>query len=467
MSDSRRIFKNILSLSTAEFFGKGLTIVFTIYLARVLQPETYGTFSFAKTYFSYFVLLVTLGFESYGTREIAKQPDLRSKYVDAIFSLRLILSFFVYLFLALSLFITSRGFDSDILILIGGSQIFSIATNLQWYYQGIEKMEIIAIRQFLTGTLNIIGVIIFVTSPEDRYLAMAVISLTMFINSLWMIIYYIRTNTKINIHIDIAFWKKTLKSSIPIGAAFVFVVIYNYIAIIMLGYLKDDTQVGIYAAAIQIVVFGMLPLQIIQGAFFPKISRLVTPQEKDKILSVFNQLLYLVGVYISFSLFFYSDWITEILGEKYSLSINVIKYLIPFNLLVPLSLSYFITLIAWNREKQVFWANLAGAVINVSANILLIPEYGIFGAAIAMFCSELTVMIILGIMYLKAVKKTYAFRYVRALLIGLISFGPCYLLIESGINSFAIFIVSSALYMTITFISKTLNLNELRQYLRK
>ena len=92
MKASRRILKNIASLSIAEVAKNGITLITTAYLARVITSEGFGVLGFATSFISYFVLFTMLGFDTVGAREIANSKDKISKYVNSIFSIRLLLS---------------------------------------------------------------------------------------------------------------------------------------------------------------------------------------------------------------------------------------------------------------------------------------------------------------------------------------------------------------------------------------
>ncbi len=61
MKGTRRILKNMFSLTVAEFANKGIIFVFNAYLARVILPEGFGIIGFANAFAAYFLLVVNLG----------------------------------------------------------------------------------------------------------------------------------------------------------------------------------------------------------------------------------------------------------------------------------------------------------------------------------------------------------------------------------------------------------------------
>ncbi len=88
MSNIKVTLKNIISLSTAEVASRFLTVIYSVYLARVLLVENFGIFGSAKYLVVYFILLSNLGLDSVGTREVAANKSQLKMIVDNIFTLR-------------------------------------------------------------------------------------------------------------------------------------------------------------------------------------------------------------------------------------------------------------------------------------------------------------------------------------------------------------------------------------------
>ena len=92
MSSNKKIFKNMVFLTIAEIANKGMLFVSTAYLTRIILAEGMGIIGYANSILSYFLILVNLGFNIVGQREIAKFPELIKKYVNSIITIRLLLS---------------------------------------------------------------------------------------------------------------------------------------------------------------------------------------------------------------------------------------------------------------------------------------------------------------------------------------------------------------------------------------
>jgi O-antigen/teichoic acid export membrane protein len=137
-------------------------------LARVLNPAGFGDFNWAMTFVMYFLLFVDMGFNLIGIREVARDHSIIKKYVNHIITIRSLISIVCFLLMVLIAFLIDKPIEVKIMVVVSGINLFANALLLDWVFQGIEKMEIIAVRQIIVGALNLLGVVIFVNSPDDK-----------------------------------------------------------------------------------------------------------------------------------------------------------------------------------------------------------------------------------------------------------------------------------------------------------
>jgi PST family polysaccharide transporter len=244
---------------------------------------------------------------------------------------------------------------------------------LDWYYQGIEKMEVLAIRQLVTGVVNLIGVMVLVHQPEDVIIALLINSAAAIINAIWMIMYYFKTVEKIKFSFDVPLWKKLIKPAIPITFSNFFVTLLNTFNILILGiYFTDASLAGQYNAAFKIMVFAILPTAIIQGAFFPVLSKTYGTDDFLKVAKKYSVLIFLAGAIISAGFYTFSEFIIiTAFSAEYKMAIDIMKILMLTSFIVYLNTSLSPQLIAIKKEKSMMYAMGIGAVISVVLNIVI------------------------------------------------------------------------------------------------
>lgn len=458
-------------MGVTELSAKGLVVIYTIYLISTIGPESNGAFSFAKSIVQYFFILVMLGFDQTGIRDVTKNQSLMPKYVGTILILRTALASVGYIGVIIVTHIidyTSPLPDvTKKMIYIYGLLLFGQATLLTWVYMAVEKMHIIAVRSLVTGIINLVGILMFVKEEGDVEYAMIIITCSFLVNSLWMFIHYKKVFKHIDFRIDKQFMFSQLRQSFSIGAVFMIATLYNNIDITMLGLMRGERETGIFSAAHQIIYFLLVPSAIIQSAFFPQISRSITYNGRDKALNVNLQINFVIGCFLAFHLFIYSDIVPLILGEQYSESSGVMKILAFTIFLQYVVVSYFQPLIAWKHENKVIKASLLGLTLNLIANFIMIPLYGFYGAAIATIVSEATVLTVLILLFKNQHNKLYFMNLIKAMTATALGVLPGIILLNLGINSIISVIISVTACILIYVYSGIVNISEILEYIKK
>jgi O-antigen/teichoic acid export membrane protein len=472
MSTSRRILKNLASLTIAEIANKGLVFVSTVYLARVLLPDGFGLYSWVNTFTMYFVFFTNLGFDIVGTREIAKNKADVPKYVNNIVSARILISIFVTILYTGIVLNLDQPLYVKSVFLISGVNMFSNAILLDWVYKGIERMGILALRQVITSSSNLIGIIIFVHTPEHVHLAVAIIAVSTFLNSVWMYLLYKKLYTTFKFQFDKQLIKYLGKASVPIAFFAILSTLMNSLNINLIGFfdLVDDSErtIGLYSAANRLLSLGVIPATIIQSAFLPLLSRSETKEERAKVLEKFLTLLFFAGAIIASGIYTYAEFFVETAFEAdYSESIPALRILMFTCGMAYLSVAGCIPLIAWKKERTAMYIIAVAVGINLVMNLILIPKYNVEGAALATIFSEASVAIVASIVVGRIVGKAYSLRLFIFVAMAVVSCYLGYLLHQQGLHEVISGGISLIIYIALNLTFKTITLSEIRGYLKK
>jgi O-antigen/teichoic acid export membrane protein len=398
---NNKIASNLFSLTSAELAKRLLGFLSLAYLGRVLDPSGFGIMGFASAFVSYFALFIDFGFNTLGTREIAKDHNVMSKYVNGIISLRLILASALFLILVVYITLSDLNNVTKYTILITGVSLYANAINLSWVFQAVEQMQHIAIRQILAGALSLTGIIVFVHSETDLLIAAAILTVSALLGNLWFIPIYKKLFAQIKLHLNYQRWKELLIASFPLAFSAMMINIYYNLDMVMLGYMKTESDVGIYNAAYKIFMLSIIPIQLILSAFFPALSRigLKYSNEFSDTLKNYGLLTVGAGVIAGIILFLFSDEIIFIIfGEKFYNSAAPLSILAFNTIIIGINSFTGNPLVAWGKLKSYSIAVSFGAISNMILNLILIPIYSYNGAAIATLLSEITVLV--GLFYL-------------------------------------------------------------------
>jgi O-antigen/teichoic acid export membrane protein len=127
-------------------------------------------------------------------------------------------------------------------------------------------------------------------------------------------------------------------------------------------------------------------------------------------------------VAIAIPMTFMSDWIVTFLyGEAYSKAGDVLMIHIWAGVFVGLGVASSKWFVNENLQLYSFYRTLSGAILNIGLNYILIPIYGVIGAAIATLLSQFVASYLFNIID-KKVRYTF-FLQTKALLFPLRKIG--------------------------------------------
>jgi len=471
MSDKKQILNNILSLTAGEIITKLVMFAYVFYLARTIGTEGTGILGFAQSQVAFFLLLSTFGLEVYGSREISKNVDQLDHYVNHIVSIKLVLSVSIYLCFAVFTYLTNNPDNIKIVMYFAGLKLFGEGLVLNWIYQALGKLHIVAIRQIVASLLSLVGILVLVNNSDDIALAALILSSSLIINVFWQFGYYFLKIGKIRFQFDKIIWFDLIRKSVPIGATIFMITIYSNSDMVMLGYLSKGNfayDTGIYDAAHRFILIALVPSVVLQQSFFPVLARLFSIEEKHRAFSKIAKLYYLTGGLVAGIFFIFAEELILIqYGAEYIESANLLRIMAITIFLMYWNLSYAQPLLAWGNEKRVFYSTVSGAITNIILNFILIPEYGFYGAAIATIISEGAVQVGLMISMKREHKLSDIPVVFRVLFVALISTTPFYFIKPEAFLSLVLVPICVLSYIFVILLTKTLTISEIKAVFRK
>jgi O-antigen/teichoic acid export membrane protein len=155
----------------------------------------------------------------------------------------------------------------------------------------------------------------------------------------------------------------------------------------MLGILRSSTDVGLYNAAHPIAEFLSMPLSALWLIYMPVTAGLYAQglqSEMKRNISVLTKWLSILTWPVFLILMFFPETVINFFfGTEYvsaSTALRILSAGLIVNSLLGLAGS---SLVAMGYTRFIMWTVVIAAVLNIVLNALLIPGYGIEGAAIA------------------------------------------------------------------------------------
>jgi len=457
---------NFAWIAIGELIGRVFQFLYLKVLTGAIGTENFGIISFAQSNVSFFVLFATLGLDTYGIREIAKNKESSSSLVNSILTLRLLLSFLVYglLFSYISFSVESEFIR--LIMLIIGLRVIAESLHLSWVFQGLENFKVSALRNTALYFFSFVGIYTLVSTPDHTSLAVIILMIVMISVSLAQIIYYILKIDSIKISINFDTWKKILKQSIPIGISAFFIIVYNNSDMVMIGYMRNNTETGLYSAAFKILSIAIIPSGLIQQIFYPKLSKFKSPEDSLRILIKYIQILFSLAVFISGSFYIYAkDLILFQFHKEYIASVPALEIMTIKIFLSFAAVTFTTSLLASSRQNFVMKAVAFSALLNVVLNFILIPDFGFIGAAWTTVISEFFVVISLSWMTIKICKENLLKYILKPMSIGIISVIISYSVFDLLGNLIISSLISILVFGVLVIFSKIISVQDLKETL--
>ena len=389
-----KIVKNTLWLTGGEVTGRLIRAVLVIYAARTLGASDWGTFSYVLSLAALFTLFADAGLGAVLTRELVKYPAQQAQYFSTSFFIKLF--FLLIAFLAvifLTPIFTKIDLSQNLIILAAflvafdSLRIFSFSIT-----RALEKMHLEAIVNIITQ-ITIVGLglwaLMTISTIESLALAYAVGSGIGLIAAIFVIRDWIK---KITSNFNKLLVKKIIYTAWPFALLGMLTGIILNTDIIMLGWLRDAKDIGFYSVAQKIILVLYTLPALIATSSFPAFTRLAGKDKKAfsdlivkslKAIFMLSLPLTIGGVIVGF------DLIDLIFGSTYHASVTTFQILL-FSLVINFPIAIIgNALFAYNKQNEFIKYSTLAAGSNIAFNFLLIPIWGIEGAAISTIFTQL------------------------------------------------------------------------------
>ena len=387
--------KNIMLYAKNSFWmlaEYGLRIVsgvlVGIYVARYLGPEKFGLLSYALAIVSVFTVVSRLGMDSILVRELSKYPEKRQEYMGTAFSLILLVSIVCVLILSVLVYFIEADLNTQFYIfIIAIGMMFQAAVVIDFNFQSQLKAKYSSIAKSIALGLIATIKIFLVWAQAELYMFAFAYTLELFFIAVALLIMHIIKKQPGFIGVfRLELVKPLLKSALPMILSSVAAILYTRIDQIMIKNILGTHELGIYSAATKIYDGWIIIPSVISISLLPAIVKIKKSSKESytkNLIKLFT-VLFWIGVFAALTSSIFGSWIlSATFGEAFveaHLALAIIMCSAPFTALGSVTVRY---LTVERMENKIAIRTFVGLFVNVVFNSILIPFYGIEGAAIA------------------------------------------------------------------------------------
>jgi len=421
----QKIVKNIGWLTGERILELIVALTVGIWVARYLGPSDFGLMSFAIAFTSLFSPFINLGLDTILNRELVEKPEKTNLLLGTVFRIKLISSIFIGFLLLLIIYLI-KPTDFLLFLMVGifafGKVIKSFDDLSKYFASKIESEKKVKSNSIALILSNCLKVFFILFNFSVIWFVFSAFVNTV-LRNLLQIFYYLKGGKSIlkwKFKCDLA--KELLSKSWPLMFSAIFAVLYLRIDQLMIGFMLGDYELGIYSVAVKLSEIGFFLPGVIAGSLFPAI--LASRKKSKKLYLARLQRMFDIFTWIPFfiiiPIFFLSNFIIVFLyGVEFTPAGVVLSILIWALLAIFIRAGVDNYIVFEELYKIKIYYSLMGAVINIIANLILIPIYGIVGAAIATIISYFFVAYISNLFFKKTRKvflmQLKSFNLIRVL----------------------------------------------------
>ena len=397
----RKIVDNIGWL----FFDKVLRLVaglaIGVWVARYLGPADYGLLNYALSFVALFASLSLLGLNNIVVRDLVRNPENRDAILGSAFMLKLIGGFgsIIAAVLVQYMLHPDEALVMVLVVIIAAGFVFQSLDVIDFWFQArVLSKYIIWAKLFALVISALLRIVCILLKAPVMAFAL-IVTIDLILGAAGLVLVYRFTGGSLKKwRWNLGIVKSLMRDSWPLAIAAVSSMTYMKIDQVFIKSMLGNHELGLYSASVTIAeIWYFIPLVITQ-TFLPVILKTKKISEELYIarLQILYDVMTVLSVSVSVVITIFANPIIHLLyGDSYAGAGTILA--IYFWAGLPLSLTMVTTqyIVSENYTTISIFRSIAGALSNVLLNLLLIPRYGIVGAAWATIISYSLVTLII------------------------------------------------------------------------
>ncbi|OGG59105.1 hypothetical protein A3C89_01710 [Candidatus Kaiserbacteria bacterium RIFCSPHIGHO2_02_FULL_50_50] len=382
----QRYTKNLSWMFFARIATMAIGLIATAYIARNLGPTSYGELSYAVSFVMLISVFASLGIDQVISRELILFPEKRGAIMGTAMLMRLASGVFAMILCIVAAYAFSPH-DVSLLVIfiISTTLVLSSFTLLSQEFQAQVELKWPSLASIvIVLILNIGKITVIALDGGVLYLAGIIV-----LEPILYAVSYIYLRTKRfgglqTLSFDQTIARIIINDAAPLILVSAFFTIYARIDQVFIKHMIDASSVGLYDAAVRLSeVWYFLP-HIIATGLFPAIGN---AKKTNNLLywkrtqKLFFFLFVTTLVVATLTTLVARPLVNIVFGVTFAGAAPVLMLYIWSNIGAALTLVTQHVLLLERMTKYILFISFLGMVTNIILCVLLIPSYGMLGAA--------------------------------------------------------------------------------------
>ncbi len=369
-----------------------------VLLVRRLSVDEYGVFSYARAFPQFFIVLADLGLEQLVVREVAVRRERAGEILAVTLPLKLLLT------------VAAFGVAIGVLALMGRDSVEfrvtafmamyifarSVMTFLMAFLKGLEDMSWIAWSTVAEAVATLVLIYFLVAYNGTAGSAIRQFFLAFAAGFAVMLPGLLRGAGFPRVSINPGQWLKLLSRSWAIGIGGLAVFVLSFFDVLVVEHFWGSRQVAYYSAAMTLVGVVSYIQNAVSAAAYPIISKFYV-SDRDALMKTYEKLFRISSItglpICAGGYCLAAALMGGLFRQEYTASARAFEILCAANVFTVYASFYGSFATGINRQKFFGVAYIIIAAVNAGVNLLVIPRYGITGAAVTQLVSSAAIII--------------------------------------------------------------------------
>lgn len=383
----------------------GVGLVVNVWVARYLGPANFGLLNFAIAFVALFSIFSNLGLQGVIVRDLVTHPGEREALLGGALFLRLIGSVLaVVCAVAVVYFLRpGNGQSREVVAILALALVPQAWDVIDYDYQAqINSRPIVIIRNLSFLVCSAAKAILIVAGGSVVGFAWITAAETGLSAALMINLARVKKELPRMAKTTSAQLRHLLRTCWPLVVTGLSVLLYWRIDQVMLGQIIGDAGVGVFSAAVRVSeVWYFIPLAI-SSSVAPAMTAIYQRSKSEYLRTLLAAMQYQVWLGVAIALIF-TIWGAPLIHALFGPGYVQAGAILAIHGWAGIFVAVGVFASGWfvNRGllRYSMYQTFAGAVCNISLNLILIPRFGGIGAAIATVVSQMVSTVLLNAVF--------------------------------------------------------------------
>ncbi len=395
-----RVAKNASWIIGCKIAQSALSFIIGMLTARFLGPSNYGIINYAASIVAFVTPIMYLGLNSTIVQELISRPNKEGAVLGTSIAMSVCSAILCIIGVFSFVSVMNAGETETIRVcaIYSVLLVFNAIDLIQYWFQAKLMSKYTSVVMLIAYAVVSLYKVFLLVTQKSLYWFAASYSLDFAIIAILLIAIYRNKQGQ-----KLSFSKKMVgelfsKSKYYIVSSMM-VTIFAQTDKIMIKNMLGNEQVGLYTAAVTTASITAFVFSAIIDSFRPVI--LQSAKENECKFEKSMTMLYSIIIYFSLSISIFMTVFAPIIinilfGEQYFLASSALQIIVWYTTFAYIGSVRNVWILARGLQKHLWKINLSGALLNIMLNFILIPYWGMNGAAVASLITQIFTNVIVG-----------------------------------------------------------------------